>query len=174
MGSACPLTAMNDRRSTVQSVIQFNLSHDILPMLQGGGAYLWRLQRQRNLLVPRRCSLCVTFTQRPSITVTPWDFRSRKIWGEPPSFAILKRDDVYVMVKQIKDHKYIVPRSTVYAGLLDMYFWVDDVDALYKECPLCACPLPGHSLPTHLVPAPTTAIRYRPFKAYVRIDAKCQ
>ena len=55
------------------------------------------------------------------------------IFGEPPSFAILKRDNMYVMVKQIEDHKHIVPRWTVSAGLWDMYFWVDDVDALYKE-----------------------------------------
>ena len=55
------------------------------------------------------------------------------IFGEPPSFAILKRDNMYVMVKQIQDHKHIVPRWTVSAGLWDMYFWVDDVDALYKE-----------------------------------------
>ena len=38
-----------------------------------------------------------------------------------------------VMVKQIEDHKHIVPRWTVSAGLWDMYFWVDDADALYKE-----------------------------------------
>jgi hypothetical protein len=60
-------------------------------------------------------------------------FSFGKIWGEPPSFAILKRDDMYVMIKQIEDHKHIVPRRTVSAGLWDMYFWVDDVDALYKE-----------------------------------------
>jgi len=60
-------------------------------------------------------------------------FSFEEIFGEPPSFAILKRDNMYVMVKQIADHKHIVPRWTVSAGLWDMYFWVDDVDALYKE-----------------------------------------
>jgi len=60
-------------------------------------------------------------------------FSFDEIFGEPPSFAILKRDNMYVMVKQIEDHKHIVPRWTVSAGLWDMYFWVDDVDALYKE-----------------------------------------
>ena len=165
---------MNDRRSTVQSVIQFNLSHDILPMLQGGGALSMAPSKTAKLTG----SAPVLFVRDVYAATKHYrdamGFSFGKIWGEPPSFAILKRDDMYVMVKQIKDHKYIVPRSTVYAGLWDMYFWVDDVDALYKECPLCACPLPGHSLPTHSVPAPTTAIRYRPFKAYVRIDAKCQ
>jgi uncharacterized glyoxalase superfamily protein PhnB len=60
-------------------------------------------------------------------------FSFGKIWGEPPSFAILRRDNMYVMVKQIADHKHIVPRWTVSGGLWDMYFWVDDVEALYKE-----------------------------------------
>lgn len=60
-------------------------------------------------------------------------FSFGKIWGEPPSFAILARDNMYVMIKQIDDHKHIVPRWTVSAGLWDIYFWVDDVDALYKE-----------------------------------------
>jgi uncharacterized glyoxalase superfamily protein PhnB len=60
-------------------------------------------------------------------------FSFGEIFGEPPSFAILKRDNMYVMVKQIEDHKHIIPRWTVSAGLWDMYFWVDDVDALYKE-----------------------------------------
>ena len=40
---------------------------------------------------------------------------------------------MYVMVKQIADHKHIVPRWTISSGLWDMYFWVDDVDVLYKE-----------------------------------------
>src|SRR5262249_14534537 len=60
-------------------------------------------------------------------------FSFGEIFGEPPSFAILKRDNMYVMVKLIEDHMHIVPRWTVYAGLWDMYFWVDEVVALYKE-----------------------------------------
>ena len=60
-------------------------------------------------------------------------FSFGKIWGEPPSFTILQRDDMYVMIKQIEDHSQIIPRGTVSPGLWDMYFWVDDVDALYEE-----------------------------------------
>jgi uncharacterized glyoxalase superfamily protein PhnB len=60
-------------------------------------------------------------------------FSFDKIWGEPPSFAILRRDDMYIMLKQVDDPKHIVPRWTISAGLWDVYFWVDDVDALYKE-----------------------------------------
>jgi hypothetical protein len=47
--------------------------------------------------------------------------------------ATAKPNNVYVMVKQIEDHKHIVPRWTVSAGLWDMYLWVDDVDDLYKQ-----------------------------------------
>jgi predicted enzyme related to lactoylglutathione lyase len=60
-------------------------------------------------------------------------FSFEKIWGEPPSFAILQRDAMFVMVKQIDDHRHIVPRWTVSPNLWDMYFWVDNVDALYEE-----------------------------------------
>jgi hypothetical protein len=38
-------------------------------------------------------------------------FSFGKIWGEPPSFAILRRDNMYVMVKQIADHSGIIARG---------------------------------------------------------------
>jgi predicted enzyme related to lactoylglutathione lyase len=60
-------------------------------------------------------------------------FSFGKIWGEPPSFTILARDAMRVMLKQIDDHERIVPRWTVSSGLWDMYFWVDDVEKLYSE-----------------------------------------
>lgn len=56
-----------------------------------------------------------------------------RIWGDPPSFAILRRDGMHVMVKQIDDHTQIIPRWTVSPGLWDVYFWVDDVEALFRE-----------------------------------------
>jgi uncharacterized glyoxalase superfamily protein PhnB len=60
-------------------------------------------------------------------------FTAGRFWGEPPSFTILGRDGMHVMLKQIDDHTRIVPRHTVSSGLWDMYFWVDDVQALYDE-----------------------------------------
>ena len=60
-------------------------------------------------------------------------FTSDKIWGDPPSFVILARDSMHVMLKQIDDHRHIVPRWTVSPGLWDIYFWVDDIEALYQE-----------------------------------------
>ena len=60
-------------------------------------------------------------------------FRYERFSGEPPSFVILARDSMDVMLKQIDDPKQIVPRWVASAGLWDMYFWVDDVEALYQE-----------------------------------------
>ena len=37
------------------------------------------------------------------------------------------------MLKQVDDPAQIVPRWKVSAGLWDMYFWVDDVAAIYRE-----------------------------------------
>jgi catechol 2,3-dioxygenase-like lactoylglutathione lyase family enzyme len=60
-------------------------------------------------------------------------FSFGKIWGDPPSFTIARRDGMHVMLKQIDEPAKITPRHTVSAGLWDMYFWVDDVEALHVE-----------------------------------------
>jgi hypothetical protein len=60
-------------------------------------------------------------------------FSYDRLWGEPPSFVILHRDGMYVMLKQVADPKYIVPHWTVSEKLWNMYFWVSDVDGLYSE-----------------------------------------
>jgi uncharacterized glyoxalase superfamily protein PhnB len=60
-------------------------------------------------------------------------FSFDRIWDDPPSFVILERDSMYVMLKEIADVKQIIPRWTVSASLWDMYFWVDDVESLYRE-----------------------------------------
>lgn len=60
-------------------------------------------------------------------------FDYKQFWGEPPSFVILKRDGMYVMLRQADDPKHVVPHWTVAENLWNIYFWVDDVDALYAE-----------------------------------------
>ena len=37
------------------------------------------------------------------------------------------------MLKSAPDHSAIVPRWTISPSLWDMYFWVDDVEELYRE-----------------------------------------
>lgn len=60
-------------------------------------------------------------------------FKLGAFYGEPPTFTIVGRDGMYVMLKQIDDHSQIIPRWKVSEGLWDMYFWVDDADALFAE-----------------------------------------
>lgn len=59
-------------------------------------------------------------------------FTYEKFWGTPPDFVILRRDALHLMLSLApKDHA-IVPNSKV-NGIWNLYFWVDDVDALYAE-----------------------------------------
>ncbi len=60
-------------------------------------------------------------------------FQYERFWGEPPAFVILKRDALYVMLQQAEDPKHVVPHWTVSPNMWNVYFWVSDVDALYKE-----------------------------------------
>lgn len=60
-------------------------------------------------------------------------FAFDRFWGEPPSFVILGRDGLHVMLKSVDDHAAIVPRWQVSDSLWDIYFWVDDVEALYRD-----------------------------------------
>jgi len=60
-------------------------------------------------------------------------FRFDRFYGDPPSFVILGRDGLHVMLKSVSDHSAIIPRWRVSDNLWDMYFWVDDVEALYQE-----------------------------------------
>jgi predicted enzyme related to lactoylglutathione lyase len=60
-------------------------------------------------------------------------FIYERFWGDPPSFVILRRDGMSVMLKQASDPKHVVPNWTVSDKLWDIYFWVKDVDALHDE-----------------------------------------
>jgi uncharacterized glyoxalase superfamily protein PhnB len=60
-------------------------------------------------------------------------FAYERFWGEPPSFVILYRDAMYLMLKQVDDAKHVVPHWTVSEKVWDVYFWVSDVEALYAE-----------------------------------------
>jgi hypothetical protein len=60
-------------------------------------------------------------------------FAYDRFWGEPPSFVILHRDGMYVMLKQSDDPKHVVPYWTVSDNLWNIYFWVADVVGLHAE-----------------------------------------
>lgn len=60
-------------------------------------------------------------------------FQYDRLWGDPPNFAIVQRDGCSVMLSQVEDAAKVVPNWTVVDKMWDLYFWVDDVDAVYAE-----------------------------------------
>ncbi len=60
-------------------------------------------------------------------------FRYERFWGEPACFCMPYRDGHVVMLSQVDDPKHIVPHYTVVTNMWNVYFWVDDVEAIYAE-----------------------------------------
>lgn len=60
-------------------------------------------------------------------------FTFERFWGEPPNFVIVARDGCSVMLRQADNPDHVVPHWTLVEKLWDIYFWVDDVEALYAE-----------------------------------------
>lgn len=60
-------------------------------------------------------------------------FSYERFWGEPPCFCILERDRCHLMLSQVENAAEIVPRHRVVEDSWDLYFWVDDADALHRE-----------------------------------------
>ncbi len=60
-------------------------------------------------------------------------FSYERFWGEPPSFCILWRDNFHIMLSRVEDSKFIVPHYKVVEKMWNIYFWVDNVETLYKE-----------------------------------------
>jgi hypothetical protein len=60
-------------------------------------------------------------------------FAEHGIFGTPPVFAILERDNAFVQLKQAPDGHRIVPYRRTSEGLWNAYFWVDDVKALFDD-----------------------------------------
>lgn len=60
-------------------------------------------------------------------------FSYDRFWGEPPSFVILRRDGMFLMLNQAPRDHVIVPNWQVNDNIWNVYFWVSDVDALLAE-----------------------------------------
>lgn len=60
-------------------------------------------------------------------------FKTLGVWGEPPDFAILARDDAHLMLSQAPAGHTIVPHWRIKDKLWNAYFWVDDAGSLYEE-----------------------------------------
>jgi predicted enzyme related to lactoylglutathione lyase len=62
-------------------------------------------------------------------------FTYDRIWGEPPSFAMVWRRGVVIMLAEVEDTSLVRPNNlTSPAGRLwDAYVWVPDADLLHAE-----------------------------------------
>lgn len=54
-------------------------------------------------------------------------------WGNPPNFVILHRDGMRLMLNQAPRGTAIVPHWKVNSGMWNVYFWVENADALFEE-----------------------------------------
>jgi hypothetical protein len=70
-------------------------------------------------------------------SVTYWvekvGFEATGIWGEPPEFAILRRNDARLMLGKAKADHVIIPHWKARDGLWNAYFWIDDAKAMFAE-----------------------------------------
>lgn len=61
-------------------------------------------------------------------------FTQVEFYGEPPDFCMTSRDNYTVMLAQVDDPKtVVVPNWKIVEKMWNIYFWVDDVDAIYTE-----------------------------------------
>lgn len=60
-------------------------------------------------------------------------FSYEKFFGEPPSFCILDRNGFRLMICQVKNKTDIRPNWKIVNKMWNVYFWVDDAEAMYKE-----------------------------------------
>lgn len=60
-------------------------------------------------------------------------FSYDRLWGEPPDFCMVRRDGNTVMLSEAPADAKLVPHWRVVDKMWDVYFWVDDVEAIYEE-----------------------------------------
>ncbi|MCR9123624.1 MAG: bleomycin resistance protein [Phyllobacteriaceae bacterium] len=56
-----------------------------------------------------------------------------RLWGDPPGFAICRRDACFIMLSQAPEGHEIVPNWKIVDKMWNAYFWVDDARAIYAE-----------------------------------------
>lgn len=87
-----------------------------------------RLQQVAPVLVVRDIVASVEFWREKL------GFETDEIYGDPPNFAMPSRDEVTIMLAEApKGQEPPVPNWRVLDKCNQIYIWVDDADALYKE-----------------------------------------
>lgn len=60
-------------------------------------------------------------------------FEINGMWGTPPSFCILERDGYCLMLSCTDDNEAIRPHHKLVDKMWNVYFWVNDADAMFEE-----------------------------------------
>src|SRR5687767_2708490 len=61
-------------------------------------------------------------------------FNYERFWGEPPSFCMVQRNGIVIMLKQVEDSGLVRPNHLADDdGSWDAYVWIDNADELYAE-----------------------------------------
>ncbi len=60
-------------------------------------------------------------------------FTDQSIHGNPPNFAVIRRDDFSVLLAQVPAGQTFIPNWQVADKTWDVYIRVDDVEAIYAE-----------------------------------------
>lgn len=62
-------------------------------------------------------------------------FHYDRFWGEPPTFCMVKRGGIIIMLSQFRKKGLMHPNGRVVPGgdAWDAYIWVEDADALNEE-----------------------------------------
>src|SRR5512134_1869699 len=110
----------------------------------------WRLRRPK--LEPEADMANNTGAARPRWNIAPYfivddvvatanyyrdrlGFGYERFWNEPPSFCMVRRNDVIIMLAQLEQPGLKRPNHLVdpEGGAWDAYIWVDDADQLNAE-----------------------------------------
>jgi uncharacterized glyoxalase superfamily protein PhnB len=56
-----------------------------------------------------------------------------ELFHHPPDFAMISRDGHTIMLAQASNPARLLPNWKIHSNTNNVYFWVDDIDALYAE-----------------------------------------
>lgn len=60
-------------------------------------------------------------------------FSYDRLWGTPPSFCMVQRDQFVIMLRQTSNRAAILPNELFVHESWDAYFWIHDAESLFIE-----------------------------------------